>query len=75
MKNGMFIVEGDISDLNENIFKRLKEVARLEEFEIGENAIEESGGVPVGVKVKNRFIIFNKKTKLLRALVSFQVSK
>ena len=75
MKKGMFIVEGGISDLNEKIFKRLKEVASLKEFEMGENAIEESGGVPVGVKVKNRLITFNKKTKLLRARVSFQVSK
>ncbi|MEK9182131.1 MAG: hypothetical protein AAB781_00910 [Patescibacteria group bacterium] len=72
MKNGTLIIEGDIGDINEKIFSKLKEKA-LAANVMNENAIEESGGIPIGVKVKNRLLTLNKGTNLLHARVTFEM--
>lgn len=72
MQTGMFIVEGGIGDINEKIFRELKE-RTLVANTIEADAIEESGGVPIGVKVKNRILTLNKGTKLLQARVAYEI--
>lgn len=69
----MFIVEGGIGDLNEKIFGRLKKEVIISSI-VQADAIEEAGGVPLGVKVKNNKICLNKKNGLLRSRIIFEVN-
>lgn len=73
MREGAFIVEGDIGDLNEKVFKQLNEEFFI--FNIAQaDVIEETGGGLHGIKVKNNKICLNKKNNLLRARVIFEIS-
>ena len=72
MKTGTFIVEGDIGKINEKIFSKLKEKALVASV-MQEDAVEESGGMPIEVKVKNRLLTLNKGTNSLHARVAFEI--
>lgn len=72
-REGMFIVEGGIGDLNEKIFKQLKEEVNISSI-VQADAIEEAGGVPPGVKVKNNMVYLNEENGLLRSRIIFEVN-
>ncbi|KKR47737.1 MAG: hypothetical protein UT90_C0002G0032 [Parcubacteria group bacterium GW2011_GWA1_40_21] len=73
MKKCSFVVYGDIGDINGKIFKRLRDVAIREEVEIGKDAIEEAGGIPIGVRIENNLLTFDEETNLLRAEVRYEL--
>lgn len=73
MKTGVFYVYGDIGNISERIFKKMKETVVREEATIGENAIEEAGGIPIGIRIENNLLTFDEKTSLLRSRVRFEI--
>jgi len=48
-------------------------VAIREEVEIGKDAIEEAGGIPIGVRIENNLLTFDEETNLLRAEVRYEL--
>lgn len=73
MKTGRFTVEGDIGNISKNIFNKLEEVANFEQFLLGNEAIEEAGGVPLSVRVVNNNLDLNKENRLLRSEITFEI--
>jgi len=73
MKKGSFVVYGDIGNISGTIFKKLRDVAIKEEVAIGKDAIEEAGGIPIGVRVENNLLTLDKEINLLRAEVKYEL--
>lgn len=73
-KTGFFYAYGDIGTISQMIFKKLKETAIREEATIGKDAIEEAGGIPIGIRIENNFLTLDKKTNLLRSRVRYVIN-
>lgn len=74
MKKGSFLVEGNSRELDEKTIEILKILACQEKLNIGELAIEESGGLPVTAKVQARRVVVNNDKGLFLAEICFEVS-